>query len=99
MDLIDKLGFYAWVIVVGFIGGILGLASKGRRKIADFIIGTITSMFLGWIGYEIINAFAKNEKIALASCGFIAWRGAEWVRNVFDEILKNKVKDDDFKGF
>ena len=91
-NLIDKLGFYVWVICVGFIGGVLGAIGSDKKKIVDGVVGTFTSMFLGWIGYEVVNAWLKDEKIALATCGFVAWRGAEWIRGVVDEMIKAKLE-------
>lgn len=33
-DLIDRLGFYFWVIIVGFVGGVLSIAG-GNAKVAS----------------------------------------------------------------
>ncbi|MGP1484903.1 MAG: phage holin family protein [Campylobacter sp.] len=93
MDLLDRAGIYLWVFMIGLIGGALGFIgnSSTKKRIIDAVIGTFTSMFLGWIGYEIVNAWSKDERIALASCGFIAWRGAEWIRQIVDNFIKNKI--------
>ncbi|WP_295148275.1 hypothetical protein [uncultured Campylobacter sp.] len=99
MDLIDKLGFYIWVLFIGFTGGILGWAAEGEKKIIDGVIGTFTSMFLGWIGYELVSAWLKDEKIALATCGFIAWRGAEWIRQTVDVAIKSKLNNGGPDGY
>ena len=98
MDLVDKLGFYIWVLLIGLTGGVLSWANGSKKKTIDGVIGTFTSMFLGWIGYELVYAWQKDERIALATCGFIAWRGAEWIRQTVDNAIKSKLNKDNDNG-
>ena len=72
----DRLGFYFWVIVVGFIGGVLSIAG-GNAKIAsdgkaiiNFFVGTISSTFICWVAYETTFYFTEKGSFSLAVGGF-----------------------------
>lgn len=97
-DFIDSLGVYIYVILVAIIGGLLNTKEKAKRstgrKVADFIVGLISSCFFGWMGFELINFIYQNEKIALAGCGFFAWKGTEWIETLIERILDKLLKDD-----
>ena len=85
-DLINKVGFYFWVAVVGLVGGILSLtnndALKSGKAVINLIVGTVSSMFVCWLAYEITFYFTEKDRFSLAVGGFFAWRGAVWM-NIF----------------
>lgn len=96
-DLMDRLGFYFWVIVVGFIGGVLSIAG-GNAKIAsdgkaiiNFFVGTISSTFICWVAYEATFYFTEKGSFSLAVGGFFAWRGTAWVSAVIDKAIDKKI--------
>jgi len=96
MELLDKVGFYFWVILVGFIGGILDYIDSGsKKKATSVIVGIATSMFLGWIGFEMANFFIKDTRASLAICGFLAWRGTEWIKETVDRAINSKLNRHD----
>ena len=106
-DLMDRLGFYFWVIVVGFIGGVLSIAG-GNAKIAsdgkaiiNFFVGTISSTFICWVAYETTFYFTEKGSFSRAVGGLFAWRGTAWVSTVIDKAIDKKIdsfgdSNDDF---
>ena len=110
-DLIDRLGFYFWVIIVGFMGGVLSIAG-GNAKVAsdgkaivNFFVGTISSTFICWVAYETTFYFTEKGSFSLAVGGFFAWRGTAWVSAVIDKAIDKKIDsfgdsddDNDFGG-
>ena len=96
-DLIDRLGFYFWVIIVGFVGGVLSIAG-GNAKVAsdgkaivNFFVGTISSTFICWVAYETAFYFTEKGSFSLAVGGFFAWRGTAWVSAVIDKAIDKKI--------
>ncbi|WP_103576572.1 hypothetical protein [Campylobacter concisus] len=96
-DLMDRLGFYFWVIIVGFVGGVLSIAG-GNAKIAsdgkaiiNFFVGTISSTFICWVAYETAFYFTEKSSFSLAVGGFFAWRGTAWVSAVIDKTIQKKI--------
>lgn len=91
----EQLGSYKWVLTVGFIGGLLNIGSRPdkstKRKITDLVIGLISSMFFGWISYEVILFVWSSDRVALAGCGFFAWKGATWVGEKVDKFIDSKI--------
>lgn len=96
-DLMDRLGFYFWVIIVGFVGGVLSIAG-GNAKIAsdgkaiiNFFVGTISSIFICWVAYEATFFFTEKANFSLAVGGFFAWRGTAWVSAMIDKAIDKKI--------
>lgn len=90
---------YVWVFIVGLVGGLLGLNNqnpsmnmiKGRNKLISISLATLSSCFICWVVYEFANYFTHDLKISLASGGFCAWQGAEWVRIKADKFLDRRI--------
>lgn len=97
----DKLGIYAWVLLVGLTGALLNAGNRQnkstKRKVGDFIVGLISSCFFGWIGFEVIRFIYRDAQIAIAGCGFFAWKGTVWVEAIVEKAL-NKFIDSKPKG-
>lgn len=100
-DLINKVGFYFWVAVVGFVGGILSLENythkplHSGKAIINSIISAISSMFICWIFYEVTFYFTKENRFSLAVGGFFAWRGTAWISAVVDKVIDKKLNSFD----
>lgn len=83
-----------WMIGVGFVGGLLN-ARKNKSKltnIGDWVFNIATSMFLGWIAFEIVCFLLENERVGYAVGGFVAFQGASWFNHLVDSIIKQKIK-------
>lgn len=97
-NIIQSLGIYFYVFIVGLIGGLLNVGARKdkstARKYTDLGIGILSSGFFGWIGFEVINFLYQNERLALAGCGFFAWKGAVWFGELIDKIVDTKLKRD-----
>lgn len=96
-SLIEEIGFYFWVIMVGVFGGLLNLANSGAsgksklHRALNALIGTLSSMFVCWLAYEAALYFTQAPKFSLAIGGFFAWRGAEWVTAMIDKAIDKKI--------
>lgn len=98
-DLLNKAGFYFWVAVVGFVGGVLSLENDSHKPlhsgkaIINSIISAISSMFICWIFYEVTFYFTKENRFSLAVGGFFAWRGtAAWISAIVDKAIDKKIE-------
>ena len=97
-DLLNKAGFYFWVAVVGFVGGVLSLENDSHKPlhsgkaIINSIISAISSMFICWIFYEVTFYFTKENRFSLAVGGFFAWRGTAWISAVVDKAIDKKIE-------
>lgn len=106
-DILDVLGVYIWVALVGFIGGILNIGTSPHKstghKWLNLIVGILSSMFCGWISFEIILYAYGHERLALATCGFFAWKGADWANvladKAVDKFLDAKLKTKEYDEY
>lgn len=100
-DLLNKVGFYFWVAVVGFVGGVLSLKNDSHKPlhsgkaIINSIISAISSMFICWIFYEVTFYFTKENRFSLAVGGFFAWRGTAWISTTVDKAIDKKLNSFD----
>ena len=98
-NIMKEAGIYVWVVIVGLIGGLLNIGSNPNKsaghKATNLIAGTLSSMFIGWISFEIVRHIYGSEKVALAACGFFAWKGAEWVNALINKVVYNRLKKRD----
>lgn len=98
----NYLGKYKWVLAIGLIGGLLNVGSRPDksvgRKVMDLVIGIASSVFFGWISYEIILFIWKENGVALAGCGFFAWKGATWFGEKVDKFVDAKIDAEKRKG-
>lgn len=96
---VDRLGIYFWVFLVAIVGALLNIGARKdkstRRKIGGLITGALTSCFFGWISFEVIRHIHQSEQVALAGCGFFAWKGAEWINALLDKVIDSRLKKRD----
>ena len=96
-DLLNKAGFYFWVAVVGFVGGVLSLENDSHKPlhsgkaIINSIISAISSTFICWVAYETAFYFTEKGSFSLAVGGFFAWRGTAWVSAMIDKAIDKKI--------
>nr|DAN57554.1 MAG TPA: holin [Caudoviricetes sp.] len=43
------------------------------------------------MGYEVIKFIWQSQQVALAGCGFFAWKGATWIGITLDKIIDKFV--------
>lgn len=96
-ELLNKLGIYLYVIILGFIGGILSLFEKNKlnecqtSKIClfkKFLLGVVASIFAGYVGFEFGLYILDNQKIALAISCICAWAGTDALIAFESKILE-----------
>lgn len=94
-NIIKEAGIYLWVFAVGLIGGLLNIGANQNKttghKAINFIVGVISSIFIGWVSFEIARFIYKDEQVALAAAGFFAWKGTDWVNALTDKILYRRL--------
>lgn len=94
-NVIEEIGLYFWVVLVGLVGGLLNLANskkKGAQRLINALVGTASSMFVCWLAYETTFYFTQAPKFSLAVGGFFAWRGAEWATAMIDKAVEKKIE-------
>nr|DAU95549.1 MAG TPA: holin [Caudoviricetes sp.] len=94
-NILEEIGLYFWVILVGLVGGLLNLANSkksGARRFINAIVGTASSMFVCWLAYETTFYFTQAPKFSLAVGGFFAWRGAEWATAMIDKAVDKRIE-------
>ncbi|MBE2985483.1 hypothetical protein CCAL6883_09090 [Campylobacter sp. RM6883] len=101
-DLTNKPFF--WVVVMGFIGGLLNLADPKKsnaHNALNIITGIAGSMFLCYLAYEATFYFTQVDRISVAVGGFFAWRGANWANEMVDKAIKSRINkpQDDYRGY
>lgn len=87
----------ALIALVGLIAGFLSHSKSERPKsfkqrVAYFITGTTSSIFLCWMAYEIAFYITDKQNISLAIGGFFAWRGADWATAIVDKWIEARIK-------
>ena len=93
-NILEEIGLYFWVVLVGLVGGLLNMASskqKGAQRLISALVGTASSMFVCWLAYETTFYFTQAPKFSLAVGGFFAWRGAEWATAMIDKAIDKKI--------
>mgnify|MGYP003300091391 CR=1 FL=1 len=106
-ELLSKLGIYIYVIVLGFIGGVLSLFEKKKLNGCDSSkiclikkasLGVVTAIFTGYIGYEFGLYILESQKIALAISCVCAWAGTDALiafESKILELLSKGIKKND----
>lgn len=95
----SELRYFAWLIVVAIIGGLVGFATrtkpqnKTKKQIIYIILFTIiSSMFIAYITFEIMVALIDNQRLAIAIAGFAAYSGTDLLIELQNQFV-NKIKD------
>lgn len=94
-NILEEIGLYFWVILVGLVGGLLNMANsgkKGAQRLINWLVGSASSMFVCWLAYETTLYFTQAPKFSLAVGGFFAWRGAEWATAMIDKAVEKKIE-------
>jgi len=101
-ELREKIIFWAWVLFVAGVGGVLNYIKNNGNKhqtkkefICGIVIGVATSMFVAYITYNIAFYYLQSENISVAISGIAAWMGADALIALQSFILNlsNRRKD------
>ncbi|MGE4382267.1 MAG: phage holin family protein [Arcobacter sp.] len=82
---IDDLLFLAWLAVVSFFAGIIGIVNRAEHKnketlfgkILFLVFGGITSMFIGYVSFEFSFYFIESQRFCVAISALCAWMGTK----------------------
>lgn len=89
-----------WLIIVSFIGGLIGFATKTHKTLKDkklyqkiyiLFISILSSMFIAYITFELIMTSINNQRLAIALAGFAAYSGTDLLI-IIQERLIEKIK-------
>lgn len=102
-DLFDVIEKYRGIILIGLIGAMLNIGSRPDksigRKTIDLLVGIASSVFFGWISYEVVKFIWQSEGLASAACGFFSWKGAAWVGEKVDLAVDTFIKQRKYEEF
>lgn len=82
---IDDLLFLAWLAFVSFFAGIIGLVNRAEQKNKETLIGKIlflffggiSSVFVGFVAFEISFYLFNSQRLCVAISAFCAWMGTK----------------------
>jgi hypothetical protein len=79
-----KIWFYAWLLFVAAMGGIVAILTKAnfaglskKEKTQKITAGIITSVFVAYIIFEITLYFVGSERLAVACAGIASYMGTD----------------------
>ena len=89
-DWIEAIREYLFILVVGFIMGILFLLKgyenqsiKTKPQLFRYIIhGVLVSMFITWFGFEVCVYFGLPYQLSVALGGAMAYLGTDRLTNL-----------------
>ncbi|AVK80653.1 hypothetical protein C6B32_01985 [Campylobacter fetus subsp. testudinum] len=90
---------YAWVAIVGFVGGIIGAKDRDTHKgclhircaILKYIIAGFMSMYICYIAFELAFFWIGNMDVAIAIAGIAAFMGTNALITL-QELITNLTK-------
>lgn len=97
-EIIGQLG---WLLIISGIGGFLGFVNKGMdvlkgrplwKQIYLFIVGVVSSMFIAYVCFEILEQFTQNHRLSVAISGFAAYIGTDLLV-VLQAAVIDKIKE------
>lgn len=79
----DDLIFMIILVVISFFAGIIGLINRAEHKSKDSLksrllflwFGGVSSVFIGFVAYEISFYIYESQRLCLAISAFCAWMG------------------------
>lgn len=91
----DDILLYLWLIILSFISGIIGIINrhefrkKGSLKDRLYLIicGGISSIFIGYVTFEITFFYFNSQRLSIAISAFCAWSGTKVLLELEDRLL------------
>ena len=99
-NLPEEIKHFFWLMVVSFIGGIVGFVTKNsktlegkswKQKLWVLFVSMISSMFIAYITFEIVRFGIDKQGVAVAISGFAAYMGTD-ILIIVQERLVEKIK-------
>lgn len=102
MDFFDRIGLSIYLAMLALVGGILGMINNNKFLKCDsvscvlftFVVGAISSVYVGYISYHIAFYYSQSEKYSFAIASIAAWIGTDAmliVKANIVEFLKSKL--------
>ena len=94
-----KLDDYIFTIVlatISFLSGVIGLVNRAEHRNKEtftskalfLIFGGVSSVFVGFISFEISFFYLQNLRVCVAISAFCAWMGTRILIEVQDRVLE-----------
>lgn len=102
---IDDLLFLGWLATVSFFAGIIGLINRAEHKNKETLVGKtlflifggVSSVFVGFVAFEISFYYLGSQRLCVAISAFCAWMGTRLLLEVQIralEFIRNYKKGD-----
>ena len=94
-----KLDDYIFTIVlaiISFLSGVIGLINRAEHESKGtfssqalfLIFGGVSSIFVGFVSFEISFFYLQNLRVCVAISAFCAWMGTRFLIEVQDGVLE-----------
>ncbi|MBQ7675513.1 MAG: hypothetical protein IJT33_03535 [Campylobacter sp.] len=94
-EIFEKFFYQILIILVGIGASFVRVMQKKHENFKSFFVafigGVFSSVFFCWLGYEVAFYFTQAQQYSLAIGGFCAWQGGEWIKQVVDDFIKNRI--------
>ena len=99
-NLPEEIKHFFWLMVVSFVGGIVGFVTKNSKTLEDknwkqklwvLFVSMISSMFIAYITFELVRLGIDKQGVAVAISGFAAYMGTD-ILIIVQERLVEKIK-------
>lgn len=100
-DIPDNVKTYLWLLVVAFIGSVVGFITKTLKTLSGqswlakarvLFVSMLSSMFIAYIVFEVLSATIQKQGLAVAIAGFAAYIGTDLLI-ILQERLIEKIKN------
>ncbi|MDR2100105.1 MAG: phage holin family protein [Campylobacteraceae bacterium] len=100
---LEKIYLWLWLVIVALLGAIVGLSTKAnfngldkKTKSKKIAAGTLASVFVAYITFEMTYYFFSTERFSIACAGIASYLGTDALvvlGNIFISLMtKGKTK-------
>ncbi len=91
----DDIFFFVYLAVVSFFSGVIGTIHRAEHKVKDnltgkvllILFGGISSVFIGYVVFEISFFYFENQRLCVAISAFCAWSGTKVLLELQNRLL------------
>lgn len=96
MKFLENGGTYFYLLLLGMVGGVLGIIHNNKLAdckttpciFATVILGCVSSVFVGYISFEICAYYSNSERLSLAIASICAWIGTDVLLIIKTNLLE-----------
>jgi len=91
----DDLLFMFYLALISFVAGVIGLINRAehtnkeslKQKIIFLCFGGVSSIFIGFVTFEISFYFLANQRLCVAITALASWMGTRLLLQVQNRAL------------